>query len=88
MMSRDLFSFDNYGVTGDSFYINYIFENGIDELFDQIVDLHAFTNAMRELRKMYIPQSGGGSQSQDFNYYKELNEAMSSYMKRIEKSYE
>jgi len=37
---------------------------------------------------MYIPQSGSGSQSQDFDYYRELNDAMSSYMEKIEKSYE
>ena len=59
-----------------------------EEIIKRFADVRHFNSCMSYLRKMWIPQTGKGSQSQNFGFYRALNAGMSAYIGKVEKSYE
>lgn len=55
-----------------------------EDIIQRFKNVRRLNSCMRELRKMWIPQTGGGNQDQDFGYYKALNIGMEIYMARLE----
>ena len=53
----------------------------INVLIDQLAELCIINNAMHEMRKLYMPQCGAGSQANDYRPYEIVMEAMQKTIK-------
>lgn len=81
------------GDPGPSFdhYVPYVKDPNFgdtEEIIKRFADVRHFNSCMSYLRKMWIPQTGKGSQSQNFGFYRALNAGMSAYIGKVEKSYD
>lgn len=59
-------------------------DDRVKELLDDAVNMYTMKTAMDNLRKGFAPQSGKGSQSEEFDTYKVLNKSVDDYIKRAE----